>query len=123
MSKTSKQRAGQAGEEAALRHLQAAGLQLRARNYHCRLGEIDLIMQERDTLVFVEVRLRSRADYGGAAASVDPRKQAKLRRAAAHYLQSIGASARQAARIDVVAVQPQGEQFHCDWIQNAVEGH
>lgn len=123
MTQTSKQRAGQAGEDAALRHLQAAGLSLVTRNYHCRWGEIDLIMRDGDCLVFVEVRLRSRSNFGGAAASVDARKQAKLQKTAMHYLQQQRASARQAARIDVVAIQAKGsENYSCEWIQNAIEG-
>lgn len=122
MTRTNKQQAGQAGEDAALRHLQAAGLKLIERNYHCRWGEVDLIMQEADCIVFVEVRLRAHQGFGGGAASVDARKQAKLQKTALHYLQQKRANARQAARIDVVAVQPSRDSYHCDWIPNAVQG-
>jgi len=123
LSQTNKQRTGQAGEDAALQYLQAAGLTLITRNYHCRWGEVDLVMQEKDCIVFVEVRLRSHSNYGGAAASVDKRKQAKLQKTAIHYLQQQKASARQVARIDVVAVQPaSNNQYICEWIQNAIQG-
>lgn len=122
MTRTSKQQAGQAGEDAALQHLLAAGLTLKDKNYHCRWGEVDLVMQEGDCLVFVEVRLRSCNNYGGGIASVDARKQAKLQKTALHYLQKIKATARQAARIDVVAVRPDGTDYLCDWIKNAVQG-
>ena len=64
-----------------------------ARNYRCRFGEIDLIMRENETLVFVEVRkrkpLRGRTDFGGALASITAAKQAKLVATAQHYLADI----------------------------------
>lgn len=122
MTATSKQKAGQAGEDAALQHLLAAGLKLITRNYHCRWGEVDLIMQDGDSIVFVEVRLRKNSRFGGAAASVDARKQAKLQKTALHYLQQSRATARQAARIDVVAIQANGPQHECEWIRNAIPG-
>ncbi len=121
MPKTTKQQTGQAGEDAALQHLQTAGLKLIDRNYHCRWGEIDLVMQDKDCIVFVEVRLRSSGAFGGAAASVDLRKQKKLQKTALHYLQKNRLSARQAARIDVVAVRPSRETFDVEWIQNAIQ--
>lgn len=122
MPQTNKQTAGQAGEDAALTHLLAAGLTLIERNFQCRWGEIDLILRDSDCLVFVEVRLRSSNQYGGAAASVDQRKQKKLRKTALHYLQRNRSSPNQAARIDVVALQTTPTGFDIDWITNAVEG-
>ena len=81
---------GDAAEALALRHLEAAGLRLLARNYRTPGrggGEIDLIMRESDgTLVFVEVRARARGTQGGAAASVGPVKQRRIVFAARHYL-------------------------------------
>lgn len=68
--RTAKQVSGQAGEDAALEHLQKNGLRLAERNFRCKGGEIDLIMQDRGTLVFVEVRKRNDARFGGAAASI-----------------------------------------------------
>ncbi|CAM8631514.1 COG0792 Predicted endonuclease distantly related to archaeal Holliday junction resolvase [Comamonadaceae bacterium] len=88
-SRTTKQ-VGDAAEERASGFLQAKGLQFVARNYRTPGrggGEIDLIMRDRDgTLVFVEVRKRSRADHGGAAASVGHVKQRRIIFAARHYL-------------------------------------
>lgn len=78
---------GQEAENLAAEFLQGQGLRLVARNYRCRMGEIDLIMEDRGTLVFVEVRLRKNNHFGGAAASITPHKQGKLIRAAQHYLQ------------------------------------
>ncbi len=84
------QQRGAAAEKLALDHLQAAGLTLLARNYRCRLGEIDLIMQDGDTTVFIEVRLRSRGAHGAplvsAAESIDAHKQSRIAAAAHHYL-------------------------------------
>lgn len=84
--KTVRQAQGAHAEDRALRHLQERGLTLVERNFRCRLGEVDLIMREDDTLVFVEVRQRRSTRYGGAAASIDSAKQAKIIRAAQAYL-------------------------------------
>ena len=99
---------GEQAEALACAFLQQQGLRLLARNYRSPGrggGEIDLVMQERDgTLVFVEVRLRQRADFGGAAASVDRRKQAKIVLAAQHFLLS-QRGAEPPCRFDVVVLQ------------------
>ena len=96
---------GDAFEDTALRHLQQAGLRLVTRNYRTPGrggGEIDLVMREPDgTLVFVEVRARSRVDHGGAAASVGVLKQRKIVFAARHYLSRC--AAQPPCRFDVVA--------------------
>lgn len=107
-------------EEAALRFLLAQGLTLRQRNYRCRVGEIDLIMQQGDAIVFVEVRFRASRSHGGAAASVTASKQRKLRLTASHYLQSQQLNeARQPCRFDVVAYEGDGQ---CQWYINAFQG-
>ncbi|MFA5241363.1 MAG: YraN family protein [Sulfuricella sp.] len=79
--------AGKQAEDHAAAFLQSRGLRLVARNYRCRMGEIDLIMEHGGTLVFVEVRLRRSDNFGGAAASITGHKQRKLIHAAQHYLQ------------------------------------
>ena len=98
---------GNAAEDQALAHLQAAGLQLAVRNYRTPGrggGEIDLIMRERDgTLVFVEVRSRGSLAAGGAAASVSAAKRARIVRAALYYLARLPAPPP--CRFDVVLVQ------------------
>lgn len=96
--------AGSAAEDRASRHLQRSGLRLRHQNYRCRRGELDLVMETRSgEIVFVEVRYRSRDDYGGALASVDGRKQQRLVRAAQAYLVEHRLGGRP-TRFDVVAV-------------------
>jgi putative endonuclease len=77
---------GREAESLAARYLESRGLRLIERNFRIRGGEIDLIMQDQRTLVFVEVRQRSRSDFGGAAASITLTKQRRLILAARHYL-------------------------------------
>lgn len=110
------QHKGQQYEKRAEQFLLSQGLTLAARNYGCKLGEIDLIMYSGQTLVFIEVRYRRYAHFGGAAASVTPAKQQKLRRAALSYLQAQGLNeAQQPCRFDLIACD--GHKLH--WIENA----
>lgn len=108
---------GLAGEELAGEYLQQHGLQLVTRNYRCKLGEIDLIMQERDhTLVFVEVRYRQNNSHGGSAASVTINKQQKLIRTALYYLQNTKLLNKVACRFDVLAISGPNQ---VEWIKDA----
>ncbi|WP_353739438.1 YraN family protein [Accumulibacter sp.] len=77
---------GRIAEELAARFLEGQGLTVLARNYRCRGGEVDLICRDKQGLVFVEVRLRRNANYGGAAASITSTKQRRIILAAQHYL-------------------------------------
>ncbi len=107
-------RRGEAAESHALAWLERRGLKAVARNYRCRGGEIDLIVQDGPTLVFVEVRYRSRNDYGGAAESVDRRKRQRLQRAAEHYLQRL--ERIPPCRFDIIGIDA---DERIDWIRNA----
>ena len=104
---------GQQAEDAALAHLRTAGLTLVRRNYRTPGrggGEIDLIMRERDgTLVFVEVRSRTRADFGGAGASIGTGKQRRIVFAARHYL--LRCKPLPPCRFDVVLIEAAGVQW------------
>ena len=102
-------------ENLAAAFLRQQGLALVARNYRCRFGEIDLIAREGKTLVFAEVRMRSSERFGGAAASITAAKQAKLLRAARHYLTGIARAP--ACRFDALLVN--GQDGSIDWIKNA----
>lgn len=106
---------GNAAEQLAATFLQNKGLKLIETNFRCAYGEIDLIMQDAKTLVFVEVRLRSSSQFGGAAMSINASKQQKLRRAAALYLQTHGESA---CRFDVVLMSKL-DINGIEWIQDA----
>ena len=97
---------GAQAEARALIYLQQQGLALIAQNFSCRWGEIDLIMCQAQTLVFVEVRQRSSQRFGGAAASVGATKQARLWHTADYYLQSRGQSGTRLppCRFDLIAI-------------------
>jgi len=95
---------GHEAESRALNYLQKKGLHLIQRNYFCKLGEIDLIMQHKNSVVFVEVRMRKNNDYGSAIESVTRRKQIKIIKTASYYLQRHPKQARLACRFDVVSV-------------------
>ncbi len=107
---------GQQGERQALHYLQQQGLIHLESNFRRPFGEIDLILQEAQTLIFVEVRSRAKGRFGGAAASVTPAKQRRLKLAAKAYLQRF----RQMppCRFDVVAI----DDGKIDWIKNVIEG-
>ncbi len=110
---------GAQAEQFAARLLQQRGLTLLQQNYRCRQGEIDLILQDGDTLVFAEVRLRSRSDFGGAAASIDRNKQQRLIRAARHYLSTLPRIPP--CRFDAVLLQEPDGSSGVEWVRNAFE--
>ncbi len=107
---------GELAEQLAAQYLQQQGLKLLQTNYRSRFGEIDLILQEGETHVFVEVRLRSNAAYGGATASIDARKQAKLLKTAQFYLSEF--KRVPPCRFDVVLMQSI-DPNQIEWIKNA----
>ena len=117
MSNTRQQ--GQAGEQLACQHLQHQGLSLLAQNWSCRCGELDLVMLDGDTVVFVEVRYRKHAAWGGALESVDARKRQRLILAAELFLQRESRSGKQPCRFDVVAIGPGDTGLN--WLRNAFE--
>jgi len=106
-------------ERAAQRELERRGLRLRAANVRYRGGELDLVMDEGETLVFVEVRYRSGMGFGGGIGSITAAKCRKLARAAGLYLSSHPALARRPCRFDVVAVSGQIDAPVFDWLRNA----
>lgn len=110
---------GQLAEDRALHWLEQQGLSLVARNYHCRLGEIDLIMQHDDCLVFVEVRKRGRTSLANAAASVDHRKQQKIILTANHYLSKYPQRATQPCRFDLIALESDSQTASPLWYKDA----
>lgn len=91
-------------ESVALKHLKANGLELIEKNFHCRLGEIDLILRDENCLIFAEVRYRSASRFASAAHSVDDRKQAKIARTAAMFLARRPELSDCTVRFDVVAI-------------------
>lgn len=106
---------GAIAEKQAEQYLIKCQLTLIQRNFRSKMGEIDLIMQDADSLVFVEVRYRKNDHFGGAAASVDTRKQRKLIKTAQYYLAWHPKYAKIACRFDVVCIQ--GDNI--EWLKNA----
>ncbi len=121
---------GKAFEDRAARLLRDAGLKIITRNYRCKLGEIDLVCRDGETLVFVEVRFRSARGFASAAASVTRAKQRRLVAAAQHYLQRQRLAERTPCRIDVVTFDSAAglagapcQRPHKDeiqWVKNAI---
>ncbi len=109
---------GTQAESLAAHYLLQQGLILVVQNYRSRFGEIDLIMQDGTTLVFVEVRLRSNSDFGGAAASIDTRKQQRIIHTAQQYLATLVRTPP--CRFDAVLLGgDQGENMQ--WLKNAFD--
>jgi putative endonuclease len=113
--RTDRQIQGRAGEDEALEYLTQKGLTLVERNFRCKGGEIDLIMQQHSMLVFVEVRKRADNRHGGAAASVTAAKQGRLIIAAQIYLQRYRMPP--ACRFDVVAI----DGAALTWLKSAID--
>lgn len=105
---------GTEAEDVAIRHICAHGLTLITRNFRSRMGEIDLVMREGDTLVFVEVRQRSSDRFGGAAQSITPHKQRRIIATAQVYLANLNAPPP--CRFDVVLLSGND---HLEWIRDA----
>lgn len=109
---------GAAEEELAHNYLLKQGLKPVARNWRCAGGELDLVMRTRDTLVIVEVRKRSREDFGGAAASIDARKRERLIHTAKMFLAQNAEYADISARFDVITLD---RVNRINWIKAAFD--
>ena len=112
---------GRDAEELAERYLSRRGLMLVMRNYRCRRGEIDLVMRDAETLVFVEVRRRSNHAFGGGVASVDSRKRTRLVAAAEHYLMMKRIGDERPCRFDVVAIDGRSPATTIEWVRDAFD--
>jgi putative endonuclease len=119
---TVRQQRGQRAEELAAEFLRAAGCEILQCNYRRRLGELDIVARSNEVLVIAEVRTRTSSAYGGAAASVDRRKQRRITRAASQLLQRRSDLAQLPVRFDVLVVKdPYGPSPTIEWIQHAFE--
>lgn len=115
---------GEYTESLACQFLKNKGFKLVERNFQCRLGEIDLIMQDNDCLVFVEVRYRRSNNFGSGAESITANKQSKLIKTASAYLQRHAKLNQYPARFDVISITgsietTNLENINFDWIENA----
>jgi putative endonuclease len=112
-------RSGRTAERRARAYLRRHGLSFIDQNYRTPRGEIDLVMQDGDTLVFVEVRYRRSEAYGLAGETVDRSKQQKLRLSAEYYLQQYFGPRPRPCRFDVVAIAGDSRNGNIVWYRNA----
>ena len=110
---------GTTWEAAAESWLCERGLKTVERNFNCRVGEIDLIMEDRGTLVFAEIRYRKNVRFGSGAETVTYSKQQRIVRAAQRYLQFHPHRARQPCRFDVLSLDHATGTLRVDWIRGA----
>ncbi|MDD4997619.1 MAG: YraN family protein [Syntrophales bacterium] len=113
-------RTGKQGEDLAAAHLAENGYRILERNYRSVFGEIDIVAEEGDTLVFVEVKSRRSEAYGDPQLAVGPKKQRKISRVAMSYLSEKGWN-RRPARFDIVAVKLRPSGNLIELIRNAFE--
>tara|TARA_R100001163_G_C5059084_1_gene195737 strand:- start:380 stop:781 length:402 start_codon:yes stop_codon:yes gene_type:complete len=106
-------------EKLALEFLRRHGLRLQQKNYHCRLGEIDLILLDAQVLVFAEVRFRARNDFGTGFETVGRYKQQKLIRCAQFYLLEKKLYEKCDLRFDILSISRNQEEAEIHWIKNA----
>jgi len=110
---------GQVAEFKAEKYLIKKGLKLLARNYQTKAGEIDLIMLDKDQLVFIEVRYKQNDAWASSVESVTIQKQRKIIKAAKYYLQKHEGLSRKACRFDVIAMSGELESAQIEWFQHA----
>jgi putative endonuclease len=114
---------GQHWEDVASRYLAAQGIEILARSYACRFGEIDLVGRDGQSILLIEVRARKSSRFGSAVDSIDRRKQAKLLKAAGYFLMRHPECSGAALRIDVVAIDRiASARPEIRWVKNALAG-
>ena len=106
---------GQRAEQRAKNYLQTQGLKLISQNYSSRYGEIDLIMEDNDSVIFIEVRMRKNNDFGGALASIDSKKQKKISNTAQQFMSNKGWLNSKPMRFDAIGI----EDNNIEWIKGA----
>jgi putative endonuclease len=116
-----RQALGHGGEEMAAAYLQAVGYRILERNYRTRLGEIDIVARDGNTLVFVEVKARRTPSFGSAKAAVTAAKRRRLSMLALQYLKTPAGRRFSRARFDVVAVDQHAAEGRIELVQNAFE--
>jgi putative endonuclease len=110
---------GHAAERHACIYLEDRGLALVKRNFRSQFGEIDLIMQDGDVVVFVEVRQRRSEAFGTPAETVDGRKQSRLRATAEIWLQQHPSQSKNPCRFDIVAITDHARGPVVQWLSDA----
>lgn len=110
---------GQKAETFAARYLKHQGLKLLERNFTSSFGEIDLIMKDNETLVFIEVKFRTDSDWADAVETVTISKQQKIIKTAKHYKQKHKISEYIACRFDVIAIDNELNAENTEWFKHA----
>ena len=110
---------GNSAEITAEKYLINLGLHSIKRNYRCKAGEIDLLMKDAETLVFIEVRYRSNPFFGSPAESITSQKIRRIRKTAEHFLQTNDHYAHYYKRFDVIAISAQSAKSEILWIKDA----
>lgn len=110
---------GRRAEQTAVDYLRQQGLELVCRNYRARGGEIDIVMRDQQTLVFIEVRYRANDTFCHAVETIGTIKQKRIRAAAQRYLQQHSNYHDQDCRFDVVTLRGTEQTPACDWLVNA----
>lgn len=119
-NKQTTKKIGDEHELLACHYLERQGLTIIEQNFHSRGGELDIIAQESNTLVFVEVKYRKNKNYGGAISAISPNKQEKIRRTAQYYMQQAALNEyNTACRFDVIAIEGCGNKAEFNWLKNA----
>ena len=118
-SRLSGRSSGAHWEKAAESYLRAQGLRLLHRNFSSRFGEIDLIMEDGQVLVFVEVKYRKSSQHGSGADAVTFHKQGRISRTAAWYLAKNPYRAESVCRFDVISINPEQKDKEVNWIRSA----
>lgn len=106
-------------EDLAVAYLQNHNIMILQRNFSCKLGEIDIIAQQNDCIIFVEVRYRKYDAFGSAAESVTHSKQQKIIRTAEFYLQNNAWATKLNCRFDVITISNVIESTQIEWIKDA----
>lgn len=120
MREVDRQALGNEAEALAARYLESQGYRVRARQFHCRYGEVDLVVEKAQLLCFVEVRMRSTAVWGDPSHTVLRRKQRKVVKTALHYLYAHELADRM-VRFDVVSVVGQGSSTRLEHLPDAFD--
>ena len=115
-----KKEVGQRGEDLAVDYIQNSGYTVLERNYRCKLGEVDIIARDNDTLVFIEVRTRSSIDFGLPQESINRRKRHQISKVALEYLTRKKLK-NIPARFDVIAISLKGEKEKVEHFKDAFE--
>ncbi len=112
---------GKLAEDLAFGYLLELGLKPLARNYRCLCGEIDIIMQDDEIVVYIEVRYRKNKHYIDPVETIDVGKRNRIIKTSLHFMQSNRSAAKSPCRFDVITVSENLTTPEIKWIKNAFQ--